>query len=87
MKRILTVLFLVLLFSGCGGRDSGRVTLGTLLDEMTSPGEAARWPAVPYTCLLTSSHDRASVAPGTPAWFANDDGFGFIRTDTSAGRI
>lgn len=87
MKRILSVLFLALLLSGCDGRDSGRVTLGTLLDEMTSPAAAARWPAVPYTCLLTSSHDRASVAPGTPAWFANDDGFGFIRTDTIAGRI
>ena len=87
MKRTITALSLFLLLAGCGnGQDSGRVTLGSLLEEMTSFEEAARWPAVPYACALASSHDRSSVAPGTPAWFANNDGFGFIRTDTVAGR-
>lgn len=83
MKRIITALCLsLLLASCCDDRNAGRVTLGTLLGEMTSLEEVARWPATPYTCRLESSRDRASVAPGSPEWFANNDGFGFIRTDT-----
>lgn len=87
MKRTITALCLLLLLAACGSRDADRVTLGTLLDEMTSLEEVARWPAAAYTCRLESSRDRASVAPGSDEWFANNDGFGFIRTDTLDGRI
>lgn len=63
------------------------VTLGSLVDEMADrdtvtyfkPGTRVR---------LWSSYDRASIAPGCPAWFANDDGSGYIRAETnSEGRV
>lgn len=60
------------------------VTLGSLLDEMVSKRAVAEFPA--YRTLQQSSYDRRSVAPDRPGWFANNDGFGFIRSDTVAGR-
>nr|WP_106831904.1 glycoside hydrolase family 172 protein [Parabacteroides pacaensis] len=74
------------LLSGCTGK-SKTITVETLLDEMVSVEENARYPAVPYRCLQVSSYDRSSVSPGKPHWFANNDGFGIVRTDTVEGRI
>lgn len=62
------------------------ITLRTLLREMVSAEENAMLPEVPYRCLQESSHDRRSVSPGAPGWFANEDGYGIIRTDTVQGR-
>lgn len=62
------------------------VRMETLLDEMISFDEAAKFPSVAYTCRQESSHDRRSVTPGTPEWFANDDGWGFIRDEVNQGR-
>lgn len=85
--NIFRIALLGLLCAGCGGSNSERVTLGTLLDEMVSLEQTALWPAAPYRCGLVSSHDRRSTTPGVPDWFANNDGFGYIRTDTIAGRV
>ncbi|GAB6118972.1 glycoside hydrolase family 172 protein [Dysgonomonas termitidis] len=63
------------------------VTMETLLEEMVSVEELSRFPAPCYTCHQESSYDRRSVSPGDPAWFANDDGFGIVRVDTTGGRI
>ncbi len=63
-----------------------QVTLESLLKEMVSPEEQALYPDPPYRALQESSHDRASVSPDEPGWFANNDGFGIIRTDTIDGR-
>jgi hypothetical protein len=63
------------------------ITLETLLDEMVSVEESARYPDIPYQCLQVSSYDRSSISPDTPGWFANNDGFGIERTDTINGRI
>lgn len=60
------------------------VTVGSLLDEMVSKRAVTEFPA--HRTLQQSSYDRRSVSPDLPGWFANDDGFGFIRTDTVAGR-
>ena len=76
---------LVCFCASCGS-DGERVTLGSLLDEMTSREQVARWPGIPYVSRLESSHDRRSVTPGTPEWFANDDGFGYVRIDSVEGR-
>lgn len=63
------------------------VTLESLLEEMVSAEEQARFPEPTYVCLQESSHDRASQSPDLPGWFANNDGFGIIRTDTVNGRL
>lgn len=62
------------------------VTLAGLLDEMVSLEEAAKYPAAAYTTHQASSYDRHSETPGTPGWFANYDGLGFIRKEVNEGR-
>lgn len=62
------------------------VTLRSLLAEMTNFGAVARWPDPGFTCLQSSSHDRRTVSPGQPGWFANDDHTQFIREETNDGR-
>lgn len=83
MKRFF-VYMLFALFSLCVNAQSGKtITMGTLLDEMVSVEEGARWPLHEYRCLQSSSYDRRSVSPSQPGWFANDDGYGVMRVDTT----
>jgi hypothetical protein len=56
------------------------VSLKVLLSEMANPDALARWPQPVYAQRQASSYNRASVAPGMPGWFADQDGVGFIRT-------
>ena len=85
MERASKLLFLLLalLAASCSRQD---VTFVSLLDEMVDYDEAARWPQMPFTSHLESSHDRRSVSPDSAGWFANSDGFGIIRVDTVDGR-
>lgn len=62
------------------------VTFSSLLDEMVDYEEAARYPAIPFSCKQESSYDRRSVSPDSAGWFANNDGFGIIRVDSANGR-
>ncbi|MCC8035517.1 MAG: DUF2961 domain-containing protein [Rikenellaceae bacterium] len=85
MKRfIITLLLCPAILGACRG-DKYEVTLETLLDEMVSCEAMTRFPD--YRCLQQSSYDRRSVSPDAKGWFANNDGFGFIRTDTIDGRV
>lgn len=87
MKRIQTWGILLLAIAASACRPSAKeITLASLLDEMVSPEENARYPEIPYTCRQESSYDRRSVSPDSAFWFANNDGFGIIRTDTIDGR-
>ncbi len=63
-----------------------QVTFETLLDEMVDRDELARTPVHAYTLRQASSYDRASKTPGGPGWYANQDGGGYIRTETNQGR-
>jgi hypothetical protein len=74
------------LFASCKQENRQTITLETLLDEMVSYEESARFPLVPYLCQQESSYDRRSIHPDSAGWFANNDGFGIIRTDTINGR-
>lgn len=74
------------LATSCGTSGSNEITLASLLDDMTSYVESARYPAILYTSHLESSRDRRSVSPDSAFWFANKDGYGFIRTDSINGR-
>ncbi|RYD28649.1 MAG: DUF2961 domain-containing protein, partial [Verrucomicrobiaceae bacterium] len=62
------------------------VTLKSLLEEMTDYTSVARWPDPEFLCLQSSSHDRRTVSPDQPGWFANDDHTQFIRDETNEGR-
>lgn len=86
MRKIIYFISALLLAS-CAGAEHNVITLECLLDEMTDPYAASRWPSVEYKSLQASSYDRASEAPGSAAWFANADGFGYERIDTTDGRV
>lgn len=62
------------------------VTLASLLDEMTDREAVARLPEPAYRQLQASSYSRASVARDQPGWFADQDGVGFVRTESIHGR-
>lgn len=85
-KNLLLVISLIVL-AHAGAFCKDVVTLQSLLREMVSYDEATRIPGIPYSCRQVSSHDRRSVSPDKPGWFANDDGFGVERVDTVDGRI
>jgi hypothetical protein len=83
IKHLITVL--MLLASGLfANAQIDYVSISSLLDEIVSFESAALYPA--YTCRQQSSYDRRSLSPGNANWFANDDGGGFIRTETNEGR-
>jgi hypothetical protein len=86
-KKIVYVVGMVILwlglFTACGGKEKPAVSLESLLNEMVSWEEAARYPVIPYRCLQMSSYDRLSVSPDSAHWFANNDGFGFERIETN----
>ena len=86
--------FLSVMYAGflgimsCSGGFSAKetITLESLLNEMVSVEELARFPDPYYICLQESSYDRSSVSPTLPGWFANNDGFGIIGIDSIEGR-
>jgi uncharacterized repeat protein (TIGR02543 family) len=86
MKKVntLTLALTLFLFNTSVNAQTYDVSISSLLDEMLSFEAAALYPA--YTCRQQSSYDRRSVSPGNADWFANDDGGGYIRTETNAGR-
>ncbi|WP_029904881.1 glycoside hydrolase family 172 protein [Prevotella sp. 10(H)] len=86
IKHILLFIILIVTFNCCNSQKD-IIKLESLLDEMVSVEELSRFPDPYYTCHQESSYDRRSVSPGNPGWFANDDGFGIIRTDSVEGRI
>ena len=65
-----------ILFSSCGSR---KVTMESLLNEMTDREVLTRLPEQPYTLKQFSSYDRKSTGPDVPGWFANEDYTLFIR--------
>lgn len=86
MRNLLFALLFLPLMASCV-KDAAQVTLDSLLDEMISVEESARYPLVPYRCLQVSSYDRSSVSPDSSGWFANNDGYGIVRMDTVDGRV
>jgi hypothetical protein len=76
LRRSLRVLASVLLVVvGCSGGE-GRVTTGSLYEEMIDMVGLAEFPEPVYETVQFSSYDRRSNLPGGTEWFANSDGFG-----------
>src|SRR5205807_6883634 len=82
MARRLIALLAIYLFlvSNNQGHAAGKVTLESLLRQMTDLSLLAEFPDPPYVTRQFSSYDRASEAPGKESWFANDD-HGFMLYD------
>lgn len=58
-----------------------------LLEEMVSFDGMTRYPDTDYESRQESSYDRRSTDPLSPEWFANDDGWGYIRYEYPEGRV
>lgn len=64
-----------------------RVTIESLLSEMTDRDALARFPLPHYVCSQSSSYDRDSTSPeDASTWFANWDRSQFVRTEEKDGR-
>lgn len=87
MRRITLITLITVIGVSCKVKETDTVTVGSLLDEMTSFQLATEYPAIEYKSYQQSSYDRGSVSPDSTGWFNNDDGFGFVRTDTVDGRV
>ena len=74
--RYLLLLFGVMALASCR-QEKLDVTFSSLLEEMVDYEEAARFPALPFSCRQESSYDRRSIHPDSAGWFANNDGFGY----------
>ena len=62
------------------------VTFDSLVRDMYSLDTLCEYPDPPYETRQSSSYDRASVAPGNDAWFANKDWGNFLRDEERNGR-
>jgi hypothetical protein len=82
MARSLIVVLAAFLLSSSASqvRAGSKVTLESLLRQMTDLSLLAEFPDPPYVTRQFSSYDRASEAPGHESWFANDD-HGFMLYD------
>ena len=65
---------------------SQKISLESLLLEMTNRKTLAEYPSPGYFCKQFSSYDRASVESDQKSWFANWDRNMFVRTETDHGR-
>jgi hypothetical protein len=63
-----------------------KVTLNSLLEEMTDRHALTYFPTKRYTHHQFSSYNRESIAPGKEGWFANADMSHFIRVENNYGR-
>jgi len=62
------------------------ITIERLAREMIDPAALARWPEPVYQQRQASSYNRASTVRGGPGWFADQDGVGFLRTESRDGK-
>ena len=72
-----------MIFNAC---TSDRVTLSSLLEEMTSRENLTCFPAKKYTHNQFSSYNRESVSPDKEGWYANYDMSHFLRVENNSGR-
>jgi hypothetical protein len=75
---------LVLLISAlCLPVKGQKVTMGTLLNEMTNREALAKFPEFNYQTKQFSSYDRSAKQPGGENWFANEDRTNFLRREVT----
>jgi hypothetical protein len=82
---ILTGLIAAFFFASCE-KEPEKVTLESLLSEMTNRQAVTHLPDPTYTLKQFSSYDRRSTTPGEEGWWANSDYTHFIREEENQGR-
>ncbi len=80
---ILIGLLLPVIFTSCNKQ---KVTLESLLNEMTSKTSLTYFPENNYEIEQFSSYDRKSTSPDEEGWWANADYTQFIREEENEGR-
>src|SRR6516164_6780101 len=84
MRRLALLTVLLLVAVPVPASAAGRVTLKSLLPQMTDLSLLAEYPDPPYVTRQFSSYDRASELPGKESWFANGDrGFMLYDAETT----
>src|SRR5215831_2438907 len=73
MRRLAPLALLLLPCLTPAAPAADKVTLDSLLRQMTDLSLLADFPDPPYVAKQFSSYDRASEAPGRESWFANAD--------------
>jgi hypothetical protein len=78
MARFILVFITSFIVTANAAEAAGKITLESLIRQMTDLSLLAEFPDPPYVTRQFSSYDRASESPGKESWFANDDhGFMF----------
>src|SRR5262245_54420259 len=80
MMRKLFIVVTVLICVNGSTFAAAKVTLESLIRQMTDLSLLAEFPDPPYVTRQFSSYDRRSEEPGNESWFANDD-HGFMLYD------
>lgn len=84
---VVVILGLLVVWSGSWLAAAERVTVASVLDEMTDLAALAELPDPPFTCKQFSSYDRRSKTPEDHgAWFANSDHGKYLRVEERDGR-
>lgn len=79
---VVTILLLLFTALGC----SPKVSLESLLKEMSVREHLTYFPHDEYQLRQFSSYNRASVSPDKPGWFENFDMSNFLRVEQNSGR-
>jgi hypothetical protein len=79
------VLICLIFFSSCSCRTK-KVTLDTLIGEMTVRENLTYFPRQQFTHRQFSSYNRESVSPDKEGWYANYDMSHFLRVERNSGR-
>lgn len=83
-KKILTTVAIALLL--VPSLSAQKVSLESLLRDMTDRTHLAQYPGQEYKSLQASSYNRASVSPDQAGWFADSDGVSWIREESNNGK-
>jgi len=95
MKIFIKLLFAIILLSACANLSivnpgNKKVTLVSLLNQMTDLETLMETPSPNYKCVQFSSYDRNSTDPNDKTatnWFANGDNGQYIRVETNSGSV
>jgi hypothetical protein len=83
ISAYLLIMISALVFCCC---TPDKVTLNSLLEDMTDREKLTYYPDNAYSLKQFSSYNRASLSPGKEGWFANSDMSHFIRVEKNSGR-
>lgn len=86
MKKIViqsALIIVLVIISSCTNE---KITLESLLQEMTDRETLTYFPEPAYNIKQFSSYDQRSIGPDEEGWFANRDYTHFIREETNNGR-